>query len=455
MDADTPLGDNASDFDMPESVRDTLTAILIIHPVAALLTLIMFILAVASHFHAPSHSLRYLLIQFIFTVITFVVCLAAFVIDILLFIPHMAFGTYFVLAATVLVGISAVVTCSMRRVLKSRKSQRKMVAQNAEMSGENYYNREGPAKTFFDITPQPSIPQASGANGTTGDVLPTFATFEQKKEATVSDEQVPLRQQSPNSGPQNGGFQDLANTNDAAGALPPTRSASRDRYGNLVDGPPEGYGVARGPSMESMRSRGSNGYRGGRGGYGRGGFDAYGAPTRGRGGYNAPGRGGYGPRGGRGGALGPPRGGYGPPMRGGRGPPPGPYGNAGPYDRRPSPAEPYAAYGAYGRRPSDGYNQEPTNQSVPDVNAGYEPYNPAGSNYPRAESPPPMQGADAGPPGQAMTMEAGPLETNQGYYPQIRDNDSDVAGMVGLQQGRGPERPDTFTSEGSKYSGDE
>ena len=87
--------------------------------------------------------------------------------------------------------------------------------------------REGPAKTFFDIAPQPSIPQASGANGTTGDVLPTFATFEQKKEATVSDEQVPLRQQSPNSGPQNGGFQDLANTNDAAGALPPTRSASR------------------------------------------------------------------------------------------------------------------------------------------------------------------------------------------------------------------------------------
>lgn len=445
---------------MPQSVRDNITAILIIHPVAALLALLMFILAVASHFHAPSHSARYLLIQFIFTVITFLVSLVAFVIDILLFIPHMAFGTYLVLAATVLILLSAVVTCSMRRVLISRKSQRKAIAENAEMSGENFYNREGQMKTYLDMTPQPSIPQSSGANGGTADSLPTFATFEQQKKDTsvsVSDEQIPLRQQSPISGSQNNGIHDVANADEVTAMNAPARSASRDRYGNPIDGQPGPYGVARGPSMESMRSRGSNGYRG-RGGYGRGGFDAYGAPMRGRGGYGPPGRGGYGPRGGRGGGLAPPPrggGGYGP--RGGRGPPPGgPYSNGGPYDRRPSPAEQYGAYGAYGRRPSDGYSSNPSNRSMPDVNAGYDAYNPdRNANYPRAESPPPIDGSDPVQPGQALTMDAGPGESNPGYYPQLRDNDSDVAGMVGLQQGRGPERPDTFTSEGSKYSTDE
>lgn len=452
---------------MPRGVRDSISAILIVHPVAALLTLVMFILAVASHFHAPSHSARFLLVQFIFTVITFIVALVAFVIDILLFIPHMAFGTYLVLAATVLIGISAVVTCSMRRVMMSRKYQRKMIAQNAEMSGENFYNRENhQPKTYLDMTPQPSIPQSSGANGGEADSLPTFATFEQKREPSVSDEQVPLRQQSPISGSQNNGFQDMANPNEVSAMNTPPRNATRDRYGNLIDGPADGYGVARGPSMESMRSRGSNGYRGGRGGHGRGGFDPYGGPMRGRGGYGPPGppgRGGYGPRGGRGnggGGLAPPRGGYGGGMRGGRGPPPGgplpgAYPNGGPHDRRPSPAEPYAAYGAYGRRPSDGYSSNPSNRSAPDVNAGYDAYNPDTPSYPRAESPPPMQDSDRAQPGQAMTMDAGPQEQNQGYYPQLRDNDSDVAGMVGLQQGRGPERPNTFTSEESKYSSDE
>jgi hypothetical protein len=445
---------------MPQSVRDNITAILIVHPVAALLTLFMFILAVASHFHAPSHSSRYLLVQFVLTVITFLVSLVAFVIDILLFIPHMAFGTYLVLAATVLILLSAVVTCSMRRVLISRKSQRRAIAENAEMSGENFYNREGQTKTYLDMTPQPSIPQSSGANGV-ADSLPTFATFEQQKKETpamVSDEQIPLRQQSPVSGSQSNGIHDVAGVGEAIPMNAPPRSASHDRYGNPVDGQTGAYGVARGPSMESMRSRGSNGYRGGRGGYGRGGFDAYGAPMRGRGGYGPPGRGGYGPRGGRGGGLAPPpRGGagYGPGMRGGRGPPGGPYANAGPYDRRPSPAESYGAYGASGRRPSDGYSSNPSNRSMPDVNAGYEAYNPdRHADFPRAESPPPINDNDTVQPGHASTTNerAGP---DQGYYPQLRDNDSDVAGMVGLQQGRGPERPDTFTSEGSKYSTDE
>jgi hypothetical protein len=42
-----------------------------------------------------------------------------------------------------------------------------------------------------------------------------------------------------------------------------------------------------------------------------------------------------------------------------------------------------------------------------------------------------------------------------GQYGQLRDSDVDVAGMVGLQQGQGPGRHDTYMSDGSKYSTDE
>ena len=444
------MGDNNKSFDMPEGVRETLSSILILHPVAAVLVLIMLIMAVASHFHSPAHSARFLLAFFIFTIITFLVCLAAFIIDILLFLPHIAWGSYIVLASTIMVALSGVVTCAMRRSLISRKNRRKKIAENAEMSGENFYNREAQNKPFDFAPPLPMTTTTVGA-GT--DALPAFATFEQKKkEDQTSEENIPLTQRSPSAGPGSNRVNDLSNPGDMAAMDARATSPSHDRYGNPLNGPQDGYGVRRGPSSESMRSRGS-GYRGGRGGYGRGGYDMYGAPMRGRGGYGPPpGRGGYGMRGRGGGLSAPPRGAYGPgPMRGGRSPPPG-YG--GQFDRRPSPVE---AYGAYGRQPSDGYSNPSTNPSMPNVAGGYDPYNPDGTSLPRAESPPPMPGHESRP-GPAVEMDAVPADQNQGYAPypgQLRDNDSDVAGMVGLQQARPVDRHETYMSEASKYSSDE
>ncbi|PNY25153.1 pH-response regulator protein palI/RIM9 [Tolypocladium capitatum] len=409
-------------FNLPTSVRDTLSAILVVHPVAAFLTLVMFVMAVVSHLHAPSHSARYLLVLFIFIVITFLVCLLAFLIDILLFIPHLAWGSYVVLTATIMVALSGVVSFAMRRTLVSRKSRRKRIAENAEMSGENYYNREGQS-TVGVATSQLMAPMASGGISRGGDNLPTFATFENKrKDDQVSDERIPLTRRSPEEGSPNAMPNGLAN----AGELP-----SRDAYGNPVNGPPDAYGMPRGQSADGMSRRG----RGeGRGGYGRGGYDNDGAPMRGRGGYGPPGRGG--PRGGRAGYGPPPRGAYG--MRGGRAP--------GQYDRNPS-ADPY--YGQpSGGLPDHSFNAT-NNASMP----GYGPNNPD-DEFPRAESPPPLAGSgttrgigpvDAAPPKLPNTF---------GRFGQIRDSDVDVAGMVGLQQGRPPGRHDTVMTDGSKYSTD-
>jgi glyoxylate carboligase len=55
-------------------------------------------------------------------------------------------------------------------------------------------------------------------------------------------------------------------------------------------------------------------------------------------------------------------------------------------------------------------------------------------------------------------MDATSAGQAQGYVPyngQVRDDDSDVAGMVGLQQGHPAGRHDTYMSEGSKYSTEE
>lgn len=467
----------SSEFDLNSSTRTKLSAILIVHPVAALLTLIMFIMAAVAHLHSPSHSSRYLCGLFIIGIITFLVCLLAFLIDVLLFVPHLAWGTWLVLAATILVFLSFIVSCAMRRTLVGRKARKKRIAENAEMSGENYYNRQAQQEATSVVAPslQPTIPSVSGANGP-NDSLPTFTTYE-KRDDRSSDERIPLTartpsERSPNNAPIDMGASDLSNRRSISGS---TATLPTDQYGNSLAQGPDAYGMRRGPSMERMDGRGRGGppggYRG-RGGNGRGGYGGYGPPPNGRGGYGGPpgGRGAYGPPGR--GAYGP-RGGYDGVMRGGRTPPPG-YANGASYAGRAPPPGPYGANYGPGRQTSPGPSRGPyednsiANVSTGAINTGgYQAYRPDDANdLPRAESPPPLPGSDLPPSesvGQAREMDAttgSPAHTPAGFGQfnnRIRDSDTDVAGMLALQEARtsSGQRHNTIMTEASKYSQDE
>ncbi|KAL3426079.1 pH-response regulator protein palI/prr-5 [Phlyctema vagabunda] len=483
----------AASFDLPTDTRTTLSAILIVHPIAALFTLVMTILAGSAHFHSPSHSPRYLLGIFILSILTLILALLSFLIDVLLFVPHMAWGSYLVLAATVLIAASGIVSCAMRRTLVSRKARKRRIAENAEMNGENFYNRQG--------TTGPTMPGnvATGPPTMITGGLATdkaeFATFETSKRDGESDERIPLTatrtpsERSPN------------NVHGEPVGVGRNQSPPRDQYLNATSVPPPGpYGMrSREPSAdpsvrrqypENAMGRGRGGmppgYRGrggyppnGRGGYGgppRGGYGGY--PPGGRGGYGPPPRGGFnGPQNGRGGGYAQPRGygggmndGTGPMamgaaggmaagamMRGGRAPPPN-YGapQNGQGYRDPSPPRAYDEYSQQSV-PTTGY----TSNAPP---GGYVAY-PGGddrSSLPRAESPPPLPGLgnSAAPVGQAIEMDAttgSPSHPPQGFgtqYGNLRDSDGDVAGMVGLQQQRTAPR-ETLTSETSNYSSEE
>lgn len=394
---------------MSNSVRKTLSAILILHPVAALLTLIMLILGAASHMHSASHSARYLLGVLIFTFITFLISLASFIIDILLFMPHMAYGTYLVLAATVLLAASVVVLFAMRRTVVGRKARQRRIAENAEMSGENYYTREN------QIQPNPippPIPMASGANNA-GDGLPAFATFENKpKEDTVSDERMPLTSSATDRSP-------------SAHPSEISRSTSRDRYGNPINQPSDAYSMQNGSAYD-RNQRGRGGMGGGMG------------PPRGRGGprggYGSRGRGdgpgGYGGRGGYGSSRG--RGGYGS-QRGGYAA--GAMGMAGRGGMGPQSSRGLSEYG------DDGYSQ-PSDRSQHGYANSESHY---GSELARAESPPPLP-TEPMPHSGAVEMDGGAggqPAPGYGYGQDARGNNLPPPGRPG------------YMSDGSKYSTDQ
>ena len=418
----------------------------------------MLVLAIVAHFHSPSHSARYLLVVFIIGIVDFLACLLCFLIDVLLFVPHMAWGSYIVLAATILVALSGLISCAMRRTVVGRKARKKRIAENAEMSGENYYNRQNqqPTDILSSGALQPTIPMASGGNT---DALPAFASFE-KKDDRSSDERIPLTSRSPSVGPTGTTLvdgQSINRTDTGTRSLTNT-PGSRDQYGNPLP-PQDAYGMRRGPSMERLNGRGRGGMPPGnvrgRGGFGpgRGGYNAYGTPPpNGRGGYGPPGRGGYGSPINRGGYGPPPRGGYG--ARGnGRTPPPyqgntAAYGD--PYDGRGSPAYGPGLYGA--RQQSPGPPSAPgygNNQMGGASRGDYNAYDPQRDSLPRAESPPPLPGIDDGRGlRQPAEMDAATGTGPAGAYAQygIRDSDADVAGMLAMQQAR---------TSASTYSQDE
>lgn len=375
----------------------------------------------------------------------------------------MAWGSFIVLAAVILIGLSSIISCAMRRTLVSRKSRQRRIAANAEMSGENFYNRQAQtaapvsatgassvmAEPQLPIPRQPTLPSIGGPGST--------ATYEKKDDAS-SDEQIPLTSQAqqisnrysqqPLSRNQFGSASPadaMMMSGAVGGAMTPQRpnrppSVQRDAYGNplpyggAVSPPPPdgGYGMRRGPSFEQMnntgppqRGRGGGpGYRGGRvGGPSPG---PYGPP--GRGGYGPPppgGRGGYVPRG-RGSPYGG-RGGYPGP---GRGPPPGyRYDQPGPYGgmQGPSPGPqggPGSYYGNVSRSSLDGGMG----------GDGYDSYRHErmGSvDLPRAESPPPLPSQVAEIDGAAIPHARQPQQVGR-----FSEADDDIAGMVGLQQGR-------------------
>ena len=325
-------GITSDDFSLPEGTRNSLSSILIIHPVAAFLALICTILAIAAHFHSPGHSPRFLLGLFILTIPTLICSLLAFLVDILIFIPHVSWGGWITVAATVLIAIGGLVTCGMRRSLVSRKARRKRIQENAEMNGTNYFDTmaqkqaESGMGNTVAVSVVSDLPRAESPPPLTGgSTAPlnaqsnsTFGTYE----STPSPEdKQPLR---------------MNNAPPAMGGSPYGGQAPRSRNGSIPRPQVDQYGnpmVAMGamgrPSMESNRSqRSDRGYYGGsngRGGYpqngGRGGYPPRGGPMM---------RGGPGMRGGFRGRGGPPPGGM---M--GRGPSPQNYGQQGPYNAGP------------------------------------------------------------------------------------------------------------------------
>ncbi|TGZ80558.1 pali-domain-containing protein [Ascodesmis nigricans] len=384
--------DNAqNDWKLPSNARNSLTNLLIVHPIAALLTLIQFVMSVLAHLHGPAHSPKYLLALLIFALPTFVCALLAILVDILIFLPHVEWGGWVVLAATVLIAFAGIATCGIRRQVVGRIARNKRIQENAEMNGDAYNTQRVALNNAINAEPT--------------DKLPEFATFEVNKggssqSGAMEGERIPLRSRTASPPVDDPGFgrSNTINSDRSGSYGPPPRG-----NGPLGSGPnPMG-----GNGLPPMRNQYSNQTLH----------------------SNGSGQGPYGPQ-----QPMPMRGAYGPPPdRGFRGPPgppggydgaPGPRYGPGPGYRGPSPV------GAYGPGPGQGPRRgPPPGPGMYGPGPGLGPmrgpspgaYGPPNNGYGPNRGPPP--GSMGGMPPVGMAMGMGP---RRGPPPQDRYHDEDM-----------------------------
>lgn len=256
--SDIGLGYSAADletasnsFKLSPDARKTLSLLLIAHPVAAFFCLVCFTLAFGAHFRSGSHSTRYLLCFVLFTIPTFLFCLFSFIVDILLFIPHVKWGGWVVLIGTILVFIGSIVSCGMRRQLVSRKDQRKRIAENADNLGRNFYGGQAAKATLARVA---SPPLSNNSVSPYTEKTMGFSTFEMKRSNTVQqDDRVPLN-------PTKNSFRTMARDTDYNNRYNNNPSPPNDVYG-----PRAGNGGVAMPYHQRGRGGGPGGYRGGNG----------------------------------------------------------------------------------------------------------------------------------------------------------------------------------------------
>ena len=178
------------DFTLPSKARLTLTNLLIIHPIGALLVLILLVLTIVSHFYGPGHSPGYLLFLIFFSIFTCVVVILAFLVDILLFVPHLSAGGYIMVGAPICLAIVVVGLCATRRRVVGKQERKRRIAETANTNNVDTSSNAGFAKEH----------DSTGETGKS-----EFASFEVGKPGSdgpgldETGERIPLnpRRQSP------------------------------------------------------------------------------------------------------------------------------------------------------------------------------------------------------------------------------------------------------------------
>lgn len=107
--------------DLPSKLKYSFTKLLIVHPLSLIMTFMLWIMVILILLPRLRSSPGYLLVVALYSAPVFLCCLLAFLIDILLFISHLAWTGWLLLASTVVLAICCSLLWTLRRAASVKK----------------------------------------------------------------------------------------------------------------------------------------------------------------------------------------------------------------------------------------------------------------------------------------------------------------------------------------------
>ncbi|CAY69511.1 uncharacterized protein PAS_chr2-2_0398 [Komagataella phaffii GS115] len=117
--------DELRGFSLPSNARSSISSLLVVHLIGCVCTFILWVLSLMLNMDRFHRSLWFLLTCLVWTCAFFFFTLFSFLVDVLLFVPHVAFGGWLMLVSTVFLAFTGTIFCIMRRTVSSRKTHLK------------------------------------------------------------------------------------------------------------------------------------------------------------------------------------------------------------------------------------------------------------------------------------------------------------------------------------------
>lgn len=121
-----------NDF-LPSNAKMSVSKLLIVHPISLVFTFILWILTLIISFHRLGNSRKMLIGMVLWSLPAVLLSLLSFLVDILLFVPQLAWPGWLLLVSTILIAVASSIICVMRRTVSLRKYERLRNNENIEM----------------------------------------------------------------------------------------------------------------------------------------------------------------------------------------------------------------------------------------------------------------------------------------------------------------------------------
>ncbi|VEU19900.1 DEKNAAC100827 [Brettanomyces naardenensis] len=200
---------NLSGFTLPSNARHSISYLLVVHPISTAFTGVQLLITAPMISEKFSSSSAYLLVLLLWTLPTFILTLLSFLVDLLMFIPHLRWCGWTLLGSTCMIALCGTTLCIMRRTVTSRMTREYtkalssndiyLSAVNNSLDDSDESESRSTDRQLYDNNSDGGIRIAQGRRTTISQYSESYQDPDQSYEDSLEDRssyvEIPLLQQ--------------------------------------------------------------------------------------------------------------------------------------------------------------------------------------------------------------------------------------------------------------------